>query len=452
MSSRDRAAAASDGLGRRIRQARLAKDWTQGELAGTEFSVGYISRIESGERCPSHRTLTRLAARLGVTVEYLNTGADRDMRLARHSDVDQAELMLAGGDVQAAMAAAAALVDSCALKPFPDLERRARLVHALAYEATGDIHAAIMALEDLDEAFTDWEPDAEIGIALTRCYREVGEPAKAIVAGTRVLSALKSRGLDGATEAIRLSVTIAGAHADQGDLGQAIRIARRAIGAAEAVESPRALASAYWNASVYESEAGRLDRAVKLSTRALAILESGESTRTVARLRQQVALFMIVHSEGDLAEARGQLELASRELRWSSANPIDAAHNSYVWGRLHLREGSPEAALDCATRISPEVQNLDPLMATEMRVLEVMALVAAGRPYAEAFADAVALLTLMGTERGTAQLWFNLGETASSVGDVERTVSAYRSAAMGLGAAQVLSPTQDRKAFSMSLG
>ena len=40
-------------LGDRIRAARVAKGWTQTQLAGTEISVGYVSRIESGQRRPN---------------------------------------------------------------------------------------------------------------------------------------------------------------------------------------------------------------------------------------------------------------------------------------------------------------------------------------------------------------------------------------------------------------
>jgi ribosome-binding protein aMBF1 (putative translation factor) len=42
-------------LGQRIRAARVAKGWTQTQLAGDDISVGYVSRIESGQRRPNSR-------------------------------------------------------------------------------------------------------------------------------------------------------------------------------------------------------------------------------------------------------------------------------------------------------------------------------------------------------------------------------------------------------------
>lgn len=453
MSSRDEATAvATEGLGRRIRQARVTKGWTQGELAGTDFSVGYISRIESGERTPSGSTLNTLATRLDVSVEYLTTGVDQDERLARHSDVDQTELMLAGGDVSAALSMAAALIDSKALKPFPDLERRARVVHALCSEAKGDIHAAIMELEDLDKAQAEWEPDAEIGIALTRCYREVDEYAKAIRAGKKVMAALRGRGLSGTAEYIRLAVTVSGAHFEAGEIGEAMRMVRRAIGEAEAVDSPQALASAYWNASVYESSAGNLDRAVRLSTKALAVLESGESNRNVARLRKQLAVFLILDPTSDIAEARGQLELATRELGWSSANPVELGRNKLAWARLHLREGAPDLAVEAARSVPSDARAIDPSLATEARVLEVLGLVSSGQPYEAAYQDATALLTVLGCDRGTAQFWFELGEAMTTAGETAESALAYRQSSRALGASRVVMPVHSRTAFSLAVG
>ena len=47
----------SSGSG--IRAARVAKGWTQTQLAGDDISVGYVSRIESGQRRPNSQTPRR---------------------------------------------------------------------------------------------------------------------------------------------------------------------------------------------------------------------------------------------------------------------------------------------------------------------------------------------------------------------------------------------------------
>ncbi len=450
MGSRGSATAvASTGLGRRIREARVAQGLTQGDLAGPEFSVGYVSRIESGARQPSKHTLTVLAGRLGVTPDFLMTGAEAEDALARRHDVDRAELALAGGDVDEAVALTATLLENHDLSPWPDLARRARLVHALCYEAMGDLHSAIIELEDLAGAYGADEESAKVGIALSRCYRDNGDFPQAIEAGEHILRILETRGLAGTTEHIRLSVTVAAAYHESGHSGVAVRMARRAIKAAEANASPEAQAAAFWNASVFERRAGNTERAVELSQRALALLENGTSNRNIGRLRTAAALIQLYDPRSDAAELDGMLELARRELDWSSASPVDRSQNILATARVALRAGSPERTLELLDEVPADVCHQDPLMAASVSVVRALAQSILGRRWEDSFTEAAAVLTMLGTERGSAQFWFELGEAASEAGDDTRSAMAYRQAAMTLGAARILLPVGDRPAFSI---
>jgi transcriptional regulator with XRE-family HTH domain len=57
---------------------------SQRDLAGPGVSYAYISRIEAGERRPSIRALRQLAAKLNVSVHWLETGESSDAeQLAR---------------------------------------------------------------------------------------------------------------------------------------------------------------------------------------------------------------------------------------------------------------------------------------------------------------------------------------------------------------------------------
>ena len=56
----------SEELGKRIKEARLAKKMTQSELVGTFITRNMLSRIESGNACPSVKTLEYLAGRLDL--------------------------------------------------------------------------------------------------------------------------------------------------------------------------------------------------------------------------------------------------------------------------------------------------------------------------------------------------------------------------------------------------
>src|SRR5690349_20087242 len=84
-------------LGQRLRAARVAKGWTQTDLAGSDISVGYVSRIESGQRRPNPALLDDLACRLGVPVDHLLRGVSAREYDAIKLTLDFAELSLESG-------------------------------------------------------------------------------------------------------------------------------------------------------------------------------------------------------------------------------------------------------------------------------------------------------------------------------------------------------------------
>jgi transcriptional regulator with XRE-family HTH domain len=62
-------------LGRNIRQARVAKGWTQEILAfHCNLDRSYIGSLERGELNPNFKTLRRVAKALEVSVTSLMTG------------------------------------------------------------------------------------------------------------------------------------------------------------------------------------------------------------------------------------------------------------------------------------------------------------------------------------------------------------------------------------------
>ncbi len=65
----------SESVGKRVRRLRLAAGLSQRECSSPGVSFAYISRIEAGARTPSVKALRKLADKLGVTTEYLETGA-----------------------------------------------------------------------------------------------------------------------------------------------------------------------------------------------------------------------------------------------------------------------------------------------------------------------------------------------------------------------------------------
>ena len=138
-------------VGARIRAARQRVGLTQAELAGSIVSPSYLSRLEAGGRSPARETLERLATALDLTVDQLLSGdlpADHTEADAA-SRVDQAELLLAGGELDQAMRIVEDLLGTPGVRRLPSIRARAGLVRGLVWEARNDLSAAIGELEDV---------------------------------------------------------------------------------------------------------------------------------------------------------------------------------------------------------------------------------------------------------------------------------------------------------------
>ncbi|HUP27752.1 MAG TPA: helix-turn-helix transcriptional regulator, partial [Chloroflexia bacterium] len=71
-------------LSARIRKARLEQGLTQEQLAGPEFTKGYVSALERGTVRPSLKALDVFSKRLGMTLSYFvgapqEDGVDTDL-------------------------------------------------------------------------------------------------------------------------------------------------------------------------------------------------------------------------------------------------------------------------------------------------------------------------------------------------------------------------------------
>lgn len=73
-----RPAMAGETFAERLRRLRLAAGLSQRELAEPGVSYAYISRLEAGTRTASVKAIRKLAPKLGVSADYLETGVEPD--------------------------------------------------------------------------------------------------------------------------------------------------------------------------------------------------------------------------------------------------------------------------------------------------------------------------------------------------------------------------------------
>ncbi len=422
-------------LGRRLRGAREAAGLTQTQLAESDASTAYISRIESGQRRPDLRLLQRLAERVGSTPEELLDGVTRDRRAQLRLELDYAELSLASGDAAEALTKATAILEGLPEIDQSELSRAAKYVRAFALEASGDLDAAIMALEDLVAEPT---PDSRWMrglIGLSRCYRESGDLGMAIDVGDRAAETIERFGLGGSSEAMQLTLTVAAAYFERGDTSHAIRLCKRTIARAEALDSATARGSAYWNASAMAARQGSVRDALALARRAVALFEQDADNRYLARLRIELGNMLLRQSPPEAAEAKDTLEHAARELEWSSSNPMDKANNQLALGRANLLLGDTDAAVEQVSASLEITREQAPLAAAEALVLQGEITLGRGDAAGatRAYREAILVLSGAGADRRAAELWFELGGLLEEVGDTEAALDAFRRAAASTG-------------------
>lgn len=425
-------------LGRRVREARVARGLTQGQLAGSEMSTAYVSRIESGQRRPDPGLLEGLAGRLGTGVDQLLLGTTRDARAELVLALDWAELSVKTGDAAGALARIDEVLGQ--LQGSEDaLHRRALQVKAAALEATGRLDDAILLLEDLIEAAdadATWLVDVT---ALSRCYRVSGDLTRAVDTGEQAHALLKQLGLAGTAEANTLMLSLAATYFEQGDISHAVRLCRRAIAQAEMLDSPSAKGNSYWNASIMESRTGNAAAAVELGRKALAYIEIGDDQRRMGILRNELGIYLLQSERPDLEDALSTLRRAATELTSSDAAPSFVAYNLISQARAHHMMGDPIQARRVLDRARDVAGENAPLVSADIWVLAGEIEMAEGDVDGarSAYQQAVLLLSSIGADKSAAQTWFELGTLLEHAGDSRGALQAYRSAGASTGLSTV---------------
>jgi tetratricopeptide (TPR) repeat protein len=417
-------------LGQRVRAARLARNMTQTAVAGSEMSTAYVSRIEAGQRRPDPELIAVIAQRVGVDVETLVTGTSRDVLAEQRLALDWAELALRTGDAESALGQ---VEDVLAQEPGAEIRRTALHLKAGALERQPErLDEAIMVLEDLTAdpvGDTAWLADMQ---ALCRCYRTSDDLTRSIEVGERALARLDELGLDGGDGAVGLTMSLVAAYFERGDTGHARRLVHRAVARAEAYGSPESLAKTYWNASIIESRNGRTAAAIPLARKALALLEASDDARALGHLRTQLGLMELRVDAPDAALALSELRTAEAQLRTSHATANDLATNHLHQARAHYMLGDTAEARAAAESVCRDGSAL--LTAEAFVIIGLVELSQGHRDEAaQAYRTAVLHLTALGSDRGAAQLWFELGDLLEMIGDTDGALDAFRRAGASTG-------------------
>jgi tetratricopeptide (TPR) repeat protein len=413
-------------LGERVRELRLRAGLTKTALAKPEYTVSYVSLIESGRRKPSPKAIEHLSRRLMVTPEYLATGIPEGVQESLRYKMEEARHLLREhqeGEAERTVRAVRARAGEYGLAGLRALAS-ADLGEILLQ--TGRVREAIDAYEEAlaDEALSERDRGMAVA-ALGRAYRAVGDLTYAVELIESYLTKGARPPLDPTTIA-ELQTVLVSVYFERGDVFRAERAAGRALTAAALDVPAETRARTYWDASRVMAEQRRWDEALEYAARARLIMEEGDDQRRVGRLHNAYAFICLDAEPPRTAEAADHLDKAE-SLLLSAGATTELAYVLSERSRLALLEGNPDQALVDADRALAYVRT-DELEMARCMFLRGRALGGLQR-HGEARAaleEAAATFDKHGARQQEAMCWGELGELHLAAGDVDGAVEALR--------------------------
>jgi transcriptional regulator with XRE-family HTH domain len=302
----------TETIGRRLKRLRLERGLSQRELAAPGVSYAYISRIEAGTRQPSVKALRKLAAKLGVTAAYLETGSQLEPSGALELRLTDLELAVRLGEREGAAEELGQVLAEALATGERDAALRARLTLALLAKEEGDFSRAIELLEGAveGEPFSPLERP-ELYAELGHAYSAAGKPELAVSLFERCVDLVRERGGDPALEA-RFATVLSYALSDSGEFGRAEQVVRDALQHVGDTGDSYMRVKLYWSLARLAHAENRPALALANARKAIALLEATEDTVNLARAHLLAASIMLTRGEADAADV--QLDDAERML------------------------------------------------------------------------------------------------------------------------------------------
>ena len=337
----------TEGIGARLKRLRVARGFSQRDLSSPGVSYAYISRIEAGARTPSVKALRKLAQKLGVSVEYLETG--RDIR-----EIDDRELKLADAELQLRLEADTAPAEQKLEEVLAEASAagdrvsasRAAIGLGLAAAHRGNHLDAVERLEaalEYERVAPHLRPDVYTGLA--QSYAALGAADRAARLLEQCLAEVTESTPEDVTLMVRYATFLSYALTDEGEYDRASEVVHDALGRTGDSSDSYTRVRLYWSLARMAAIEGRSAEALMQIRKAIALLEATDDTLTLAR---GYLLSAGIDSQEGRAEAtRKQLEIAAR-LLGPAPEPADLGMLRIGQSRLATLEGDGARAVESA--------------------------------------------------------------------------------------------------------
>jgi transcriptional regulator with XRE-family HTH domain len=338
----------AESVGARLKRLRLQRGLSQRDLSSPGVSYAYISRIEAGARTPSVKALRKLAQKLEVSVEYLETG--RDIR-----EVDDRELRLADAELELRLAEdtstvepklRAILEEASAAGDAPSAVR-ARAAIGLAAAQRGNHLEAVEQLEATtkDEHAPPPHLRPDLYTTLGQSYAALGAPERAVQLFERCLEQVEEASPEDVAAQVRYATFLSYALTDAGDYDRAADVVHEALDSAIDHTDPYTRVRLYWSLARLSGMAGRSGEALEYIRSAIALQKATDDGIALAKAYLLAA--GIETRRGATKDATDHLGLAER-LLGPTPDPADSGILRIGQSRIAALNGDPTTAVEKA--------------------------------------------------------------------------------------------------------
>jgi tetratricopeptide (TPR) repeat protein len=380
-------------LGQRIRELRESRGLTQAQLAGREFTKGFISLLERDRAKPSLDSLAVLARRLGTSVDALLAGEGNPADMAAHAllmlarraaereDLDEADQYLQMAEVLARRHGLA------------EADREIRVLRATHAVGRRDYDAAWAALEDarpvMEQAGDHWRLGRVLSLmGLVQLRRRQFAQSRQLLEQALVTLRAARAGRDPAR--VDALISLGSVLVYLGRLEEARRRYEEAASSYVASRDLRLRGKALWGLGVVLRNMRQYDQARRYLLDARDAFEAAEDLENLMRVTQNLGRAFL--EDGQPREALRHLEHALRVADRLN-RPTDRASILTELARAWHAVGETAQALDVAGRALEAAQRAgDPVEVAEAKVVQSRVLLAARQvqPAVAALREAVA--------------------------------------------------------------
>ncbi len=376
------------GVGVRVRELRTARGMTQAQLAGPDFSKGFISLLETGRTRVSLRAAHILAARLGVEVTDLLS-----VPTAESQDIEfmllRAEQALRSGDAKltAEIAAKWGPKASGVIRArFQRLQARALIDGSRSKDAVKLLDDALRTFRSLGAK----DQAARVLFDLARAHARLDSAGEALRFALEAEQALDRGDLIDRTLELDIHAYLAAMYLGLGDTSSAEVRAERARALAEDVADPKAVAWTYETLAQTRYAEGDKEAALAYARKSLEAYESLGRYEKVADTWNTLGWLFIKREQ--FAKAREALDMAesiATEHGIARLAPWIVANRS----ALALARGNAAEARDLADKAVEAARDGTPRIRARALLIRARAIAAAGSPLPDvrhAFEEAIA--------------------------------------------------------------